>query len=395
MAEQKPEYDVEPFSFFNNKIIKDQLSCFITYTNARTHRLIKKNLNQSPLYTGKIRSKGVRYCPSLEDKVVKFPAHERHQIFIEPEGWDSLEVYPNGISTSLPFSVQEKFIHSIDGLQAARIIRPGYGIEHGVIDSRQLKSSLEARMISGLYFAGQVNGTTGYEEAAAQGLIAGINAALQVKRKKPFILTRDDAFIGVLIDDLTSKGTDEPYRMFTSRSELRLRLRESNAIFRLSPYGYKLGLISKKDYNNILAEEDKLKREIQRLKSTKVFFHGKKQSLADILKRPQFSLKDIAKFTKVDIADSKGAPEVEITIKYEGFIRREDRNLKSFSNLKKVKIPADLNFNTIPSLSREVRDKLNFSKPANLKDAFQISGITPAAILAVYNFIVKKYSKKG
>jgi len=397
MKEQKPEDDVLPFSFSNpaiaKSISKDGLSCFITYTNKKTHKVIRDNLKYSPLYTGKITSTGVRYCPSLEDKVVKFPDRERHQIFVEPEGRDSLEVYPNGISTSLPLDVQAKFIHTIEGLEDAVILSPGYGIEHGLIDSRQLYPTLEAKEIRGLYFAGQVNGTTGYEEAAAQGLIAGINAALRIKESKPFILRRDQAYIGVLTDDLTAKGTDEPYRMFTSRSEFRLTLRESNADLRLAPFGCKLGLLTMDEYRFILDKKNSIDRSIKNMKSKRTVVGGKSISLFDFLKRPKITLKDIEKQAQEKIKNLSVRWEVEIQAKYEGFLRRELVWQKELKNLDKIKIPK-VDYAKVPSLSREVAEKLTRFKPGSLGQALKISGITPAAILSVYNFIKSKNQKQ-
>jgi len=397
LLEQPPQKDVEPFSFSNKNTPQEQWSCFITYTNFNTRKIILDNLHRSPLYTGKIKSKGVRYCPSLEDKIVKFPDKQRHQIFIEPEGEDSVEVYPNGISTSLPFDVQEKFIHSIEGLEEAVILRPGYGIEHGVIDPSQLYPNLECKLIEGLFFAGQVNGTTGYEEAAAQGIISGINAGLKIKKKKPFILKRNQAFIGVLIDDLVTKGVDEPYRMFTSRAEFRLFLRESNADVRLTPLGYKLGLVSKEDYYRVLEKKKKIAEEIRKLKTTRIVFRGKKLSGEEILKRPEMDFYKLEKNLSYvgDLDDEVIKREVEINVKYQAFLRRELAWFKELKNLDKIKIPPGLDYYQIPSLSKEVVEKLSFYEPSTLGEALRISGVTPAAIVNIYNYIKSGKKREG
>jgi len=388
MNEQKGDCDAEPFSFSNSNLAKNQLSCFITYTNKKTHKIILDNLGRSPLYTGKIKSTGVRYCPSLEDKVVRFSDKDRHQVFIEPEGRDFVEVYPNGISTSLPLDVQIEFIHTIEGLEKAKIIRPGYGIEHGLVEARELDPTLESANIDGLYFAGQVNGTTGYEEAAAQGLIAGINAVYKLKKKKPFVLKRSQAFIGVLIDDLTSKGVDEPYRMFTSRCEFRLSVRESNADLRLMPLGYKLGLVSRSDYQQMLDKKEEIEKQIKKLNSTRIYFDHKKITLSDFLKRPKVSYEDIQKHLGQRVNNKSIEKEVEIEIKYQGFLQREKVQLDELKSLDKIKIPK-IDYKKISSLSKEVVYKLEKFKPATLAEALAISGITPAAILSIYSFIKK------
>ncbi len=396
MIEQFPDYDVEPFSYANNAVPKRQLSCYITHTNKKTHKIILKNLKHSPLYTGKIKAAGVRYCPSLEDKIVKFSQKDRHQIFIEPEGWESVEIYPNGISTSLPFNVQEEFIHSIKGLENAVILRPGYGIEHGLISPIQLYPTLETKLIQGLFFAGQVNGTTGYEEAAAQGVIAGINAALKIKKKKPFILSREQAFIGVLIDDLTLKGVDEPYRMFTSRAEYRLSLRESNADIRLASLGYKLGLVDKEDYEKAKQREEKIENTLKNLRTIKTTFGGKsdKISLFEILKRPETGLDDFKQLLPPEPIDDVLKREIEINIKYEGFIKRELANIKQLKNMDRIRIPKNIDFKKVPSLSREMVEKFNLIRPSTLGQALRISGVTWAAIVNVYNYMRGKGKDK-
>ena len=386
MQEQKPEDDVAPFSFRNSAISQKKISCFITHTSEKTHAIIRKNLKYSPLYTGKIKSTGVRYCPSLEDKVVKFSHREQHHVFIEPEGIDSIETYPNGISTSLPFDAQVEFIRSIKGLERAEILKPGYGIEHGLIDSRQLKATLEAKMIKGLYFAGQVNGTTGYEEAAAQGLIAGINAGLSVKKKKPFILARSDAYIGVLIDDLIGKGVDEPYRMFTSRSEFRLKLRESNADIRLAAKGYGLGLLDKDAYRIVCDKKERIEKEVKCLESTKIVFEKQRLSLAQALRRPSCNLETFKEHVTLVPQDLQARREVEIIIKYESLIRREEAWTKDLQNLSRIKLPP-LDYTKVPSLSREIVEKLNLHQPSTLQEALNVSGVTPAAVIAIFHYI--------
>jgi len=405
MQEQAPDNDAEAFSQSTLNLPATKISCFITYTNQKTHKIIFKNLKYSPLYSGKIKSTGVRYCPSLEDKVVKFSHHDRHQIFIEPTGLNSIEIYPNGISTSLPFNVQNDFIHSIAGLENAVVLRPGYGIEHGVVEARELDRTLQAQKISGLYFAGQLNGTTGYEEAASQGMVAGINAALAVKDKKPFIFDRDNSFIGVLVDDLTQKGTDEPYRMFTSRSEFRLSVRESNADLRLSPAAYKLGLIGKSEFARVTEKKKLIVRRIKELASIKVgaidpstgsgqaespATDSNKISLLNWLKRPNVVYEDVEKHLGEKIANSSTRREIEIAVKYEAFLQREAAAVKQMHNFDRVKIPAKIDYAKISSLSREVIEKLNKFKPKTFGEALKISGITPAAMMTIYAASLKR-----
>jgi len=392
-SKTKPQYGDEPpkpFSFSTEKFKPRQIPCHITHTNIKTHQIIRDNLDRSPLYTGKILSTGVRYCPSIEDKIVKFADKERHQIFLEPQGFESDEVYPNGISTSLPEDVQAELIHSIVGLEEAKIIRSGYGIEHDVIEPTQIYPTLETKPVKNLYHAGQVNGTTGYEEAAAQGLVAGINAALCVQGKEPLILDRASSYIGVLIDDLTTRGTNEPYRMFTSRVEYRLILREDNADTRLGKIGYDLGLLNEFEYdivkNKIHNRESGIKfLKDTRLKPTERF--KKSVTLEELLKRPEVNLNDLEELSGVKLSIPENVRAgVEIEVKYSGFIQRQFRDVERFKNLEKIRLPADLDYSKVNGLSREIKEKLERFKPLNLGQASRISGVTPAAIsiLMVY-----------
>ncbi|MCD6231479.1 tRNA uridine-5-carboxymethylaminomethyl(34) synthesis enzyme MnmG [Candidatus Aerophobetes bacterium] len=395
----KPQYGdspPSPFSFSTERVVQEQVPCFITYTNPKTHKIIRENLDRSPLYTGIIKGTGVRYCPSIEDKVMRFPDKDRHQIFLEPEGLETCEFYPNGLSTSLPLDVQIELLHSIEGLEEVKIVRPGYGIEHDYIDPTQLLPTLETKLIENLYFAGQINGTTGYEEAAAQGLIAGINAALKVKNKSPLILDRSQAYIGVLIDDLITRGTNEPYRMFTSRVEYRLSLREDNADLRLRELGYKIGLVEKEKYKRVKEKERIVEEEISRLKKLRIFpqkFINEKLkewgttplkdsiTLEELLRRPQITYKRLKLISK-EVKDFLPSEEfqIEVQVKYRGYIERERREIQKFKRMEKIKIPLNFDFSKISGLSTEVKEKLLRFKPLSLGQASRISGITPAAI---------------
>ncbi|MDD3374291.1 MAG: tRNA uridine-5-carboxymethylaminomethyl(34) synthesis enzyme MnmG [Candidatus Omnitrophica bacterium] len=408
MVRQDSDEIPMPFSFSTSEIPETQklLPCYITATNLKTHKIIKDNIHLSPMYSGKIKSTGVRYCPSIEDKLVKFSAKEKHQIFLEPEGAEEDVYYPNGISTGLPEDVQEKMVHSIKGLENARIVRYGYSIEHGVISSTELKASLESKRISGLFCAGQINGTTGYEEAAAQGLVAGINAALKVKNQQPFILRRDESYIGVLIDDLVTKGTEEPYRMFTSRVEYRLIVREDNADKRMCEHAYRLGLIDKERYDSINEKYDLITKKIEHLRQVRVD-PGEEMNkvlsrnhsaalrnttrLAEILKRPGISYKMIASFDDQFKKCSKLIiDQVEYEIKYQGFIARQQKDIERFKHLEYIKIPEGFDYSVISGLSIEIQQKLKHFAPQTLGQAHRISGVTPAAISILMIYLKKQ-----
>ena len=384
-SKTEPQYGDEPplpFSHSTEKITNPQLPCFITYTNSETHRMILANLDRSPLYSGKIKGIGARYCPSIEDKVVRFKERERHQVFLEPEGLETKEYYANGIPTSLPYDVQVKFVRTIPGLEEAEIMRPAYAIEYDFVYPTQLTHSLETKLIDGLFLAGQINGTSGYEEAAAQGIMAGINASLKLQGREPLILGRHEAYVGVLVDDLVTKGTNEPYRMFTSRAEYRLLLRHDNADLRLMDKGHEIGLLDKEVYADFLEKKRLIHEELGRLKKKRVKWEGdRSESLEQLLKRPEITYKFIDENAPSDkpLSDTI-KKQVEIQVKYEGYIVRQVEMAERLKRIEGKKIPEGFDYTVVNGLSREVLSKLEEIRPVNLGQAGRIPGITPAAI---------------
>ncbi len=404
MQEQKGDERVVPFSFTTDpeEVQIDQASCWLTYTNLKTHEIIKDNLDRSPLYSGMIEGTGPRYCPSIEDKVVKFADKERHQVFIEPEGLYTNEMYVGGMSSSLPEDVQYQMYRSVAGLEHVKIVRNAYAIEYDCINPRQLYPSLEFKKIKGLFSGGQFNGSSGYEEAAAQGLVAGVNAAMSLKGKEPLVLDRSTSYIGVLIDDLVTKDNHEPYRMMTSRAEYRLLLRQDNADLRLTKIGYEIGLIDQKRYEGILEKERLIEQETERVQHVNIGANALVQkvlkehkstplktgtTLAELIRRPELSYEALSEIDEErPLLPADVAEQVNINIKYEGYIRRQLKQVKEFKKLEKKKLPEHFDYNQVNSLRIEAKQKLNLCQPVNVGQASRISGVSPAdiSVLLVY-----------
>ncbi len=401
MSEQPGDDVIVPFSFETEKIEKDQVPCWLTYTNADTHEVIKKNIHRSPLYSGNITGIGPRYCPSIEDKVVRFSDKEHHQVFVEPMGIGTEEMYLQGMSSSLPEDVQVEFMRTIPGLEKVKVMRSAYAIEYDGIDATQLKLSLEYKKIEGLFSAGQINGSSGYEEAAAQGIVAGINAAMKIQNREPLILDRSQAYIGVLIDDLVTKGTKEPYRMMTSRAEYRLLLRQDNADLRLTSLGKEIGLISEERYEKFLEKKELIEKEIERLKNTYLppseavlkYLESRNSTaiksgiqVTELLRRPEISYESLSQVCELPELPRAVREQVEVAVKYEGYIKRQMQQVEQYKKLEGRKIPQPVDYNEIQGLRLEARQKLSQIRPDSIGQASRITGVSPAdiSVLLIY-----------
>lgn len=410
LAEQPGDEEITPFSYMTGEIKKDQVMCYLTHTTSETHQIIKDNLHRSPLYSGEIEGIGPRYCPSIEDKIVRFSDKESHQIFVEPMGLNTLEMYLQGMSSSMPEDVQIKMIRSLPGLENASIMRPAYAIEYDCINPTQLKLSLEFKDIDGLFSAGQINGSSGYEEAAAQGIIAGINAAMKIKNREPLILDRSQAYIGVLIDDLVTKGTNEPYRMMTSRAEYRLWTRQDNADLRLTPIGREIGLVSDERYARFLAKKQSIEEELKRLKETILSpseeineFLDRHRSarivsgirLYDLLKRPEIEYDFLGEIGQAADISREVKEQVTISIKYEGYLERQMVQIRQFKRMEERTLPEDIDYYKINGISNEAKQKLSQHRPRSLGQASRISGVSPADISVLLVYLESLKRKNG
>ena len=411
MIEQNGDDKIVPFSFMSGKLQKEQVACYLTYTNEETHNIIRENINRSPIYNGSIKGVGPRYCPSIEDKVMRFPDKTQHQIFVEPEGMDTLEMYVGGFSSSLPEEVQIKMLRTLPGLENVEMMRTAYAIEYDCIDPTQLKASLEFKNIDGFFSAGQINGSSGYEEAGAQGIVAGINAALKVQGKDPMILTRSDGYVGVLIDDLITKGTNEPYRMMTSRAEYRLLLRQDNADLRLTEMGHRVGLVTEERYNTFLTRKKNIEDELERLKTLKVT--NKKEvneflvsinstplrkaiSFYELMQRPELEYFQLAQLDpeRPDLSDDIGE-QINVLTKYEGYIQSQMEQVSQFKKFEKKLLPKDIDYNDVSGLRTEAVQKLSNIKPISIGQASRISGVSPADISVLLIYLEHQYGKQS